>query len=162
QGNAKNTSIGSVIDTGAVSLPTNAPLFVNSTKDNYYLQEGSLAIDSGINSLQERANLASVTSPMGIPPSAIIAPANDLLGQLRVDDFFPQPNGVGQTVFIDRGALERADFLGPKAALAVPLDNDAGGVDHNSTVNKVLLIGQQLTNFSIQFSDAGIGVDDSS
>src|SRR5689334_23588601 len=51
--------------------------------------------------------------------------------QLRVDDPNQQsPPGQGSNVFIDRGAIERADFTGPRAVLYSPLDNDA---DRKST-----------------------------
>ncbi|MBI3836875.1 MAG: hypothetical protein HY288_02930, partial [Planctomycetia bacterium] len=153
---------GGVVETGAIALGASAPLFVNSSKNNFYLLEGSFAIDSSVNTLPERASLQVVTSPLGIPPSPIQAPDIDLLGQLRVDDPNTQPNGIGQNVFKDRGALERADFLGPIATLANPIDNDPAGLDHNTSLNKVLLIGQQVTSFSFQFSDGGTGIDDSS
>jgi hypothetical protein len=162
QSNGQNlVAPGAVVETGGIALAANAPLFVNSGKNNFYLQEGSLAIDSSINTLPERASLAAVTAPLGIPASPIQAPNLDLLGQLRVVDPFTQLNGVGQNVFKDRGAIERADFLGPIATLANPVDNDAAGLDQDPAPNSVLLVGQTVTSFNIQFSDAGVGVDDS-
>ena len=123
----------------------NAPLFVNSSKNNFYLVAGSLAVDTAINTVPERANLQVVTSPMGIPPSPIQAPDDDLLGQSR---------DANSNLFKDRGAIERVDTLGPVATLVNPVDNDP--VHH-----QVQLAGQTLNSFDIQFSDAGVGVDDS-
>jgi hypothetical protein len=86
----------------------------------------------------------------------------DVLGQLRVDN--PQisaPPGLGSNIFKDRGAVERADFNGPTAALINPLDNDPGGFDRNRQFNRVQLVGQQVTDFRIQLNEGiGVGVDD--
>ena len=45
----------SVFETNSIALAAGAPLFVDSSKGNFYLKAGSLAIDSSVNSLQERA-----------------------------------------------------------------------------------------------------------
>jgi hypothetical protein len=151
-------------ETNPINLPTNKnlPLFVNAAGGNFYPAEGSPIIDSSINTLPDRPQMVAVDSPLGIPPSPIQAPNYDLLGQLRVDDpLVSSPPGLGSNVFKDRGAIERADFTGPTAALTNPLDNDPAGVDRNPLPNQVLIVGQQLTNFSIQLSDVGVGVDDS-
>ena len=41
------------------------------------------------------------------------------------------PFGVGANVFKDRGALDRADFVGPNASLGSPQDNDFAGFDRD-------------------------------
>src|SRR5262249_3126078 len=64
-------------------------------------------------------------------------------------------------VFIDRGAFDRVDVLGPTAALVTPLDNDPAHLDQDLTVGNVTLSGQKVTKFSIHLIDAGVGVDDS-
>jgi len=122
-----------------------------------------LAIDSSINSLQDRASMTAVTGPLGIAPSPIIAPSYDLYGQLRVDD----PNvananlGAGANVFIDRGAIEHADAVGPSVALLAPVDNDAN--DLNAAGNVVFLRGQSLSEFTLQLNDgSGSGIYDAS
>lgn len=161
QGNANN-----LIGTGDIAqtvLPVNSPLFVDATKGNFYLKQNSLAIDSSVNSLSDRFELTAVTSPLGIPPSPIQAPEFDLLGQLRVDDpSVPSPPGTGSNVFKDRGAVERADFVGPTAVLVNPVDNDAGGIDRNPGINQLILVNRVLQSFSIQLQDSlGVNIDDS-
>jgi hypothetical protein len=149
-----------VAQTNAIFLQPNAPLFVNSDEENYYLAANSLAIDSSVNTLQERPSLQVVTAALGIPPSLIQAPDIDLFGQLRIDDpAVPSPPGLGSNVFKDRGALERSDFAGPTASLRNPVDNDAFKADSNATTTKVTVVGKMLTEFVIQLNDTGLGVD---
>ncbi len=63
-----------------------------------------------------------------------------MVGQLRVDDpDVAPPAGQGQNVFKDRGALDRADFVGPAAILLNPIDNDALGIDQDSADSVVQL-----------------------
>jgi hypothetical protein len=146
-----------------INLLATDPLFVNAVGGNFYPAAGSRVIDSSINSLVDRPSIVIVTNPLGIAPSPILAPDRDLIGQLRVDDpLAPPPPGLGSNVFKDRGALDRADFIAPEAALKNPLDNDLAGLDQNPAANKVLLLGQILTNFAIQLLDVnGSGIDDS-
>lgn len=149
-----------VAQTNAIFLQPNAPLFVNSDEENYYLAANSLAIDSSVNTLQERPNLQAVTAALGIPASLIQAPDVDLVGQLRIDDpAVPSPPGLGSNVFKDRGALERSDSLGPSASLRNPVDNDAFKVDRDAANTKVTVVGKKLNEFVIQLNDAGQGVD---
>ncbi|MEX0978350.1 MAG: dockerin type I domain-containing protein, partial [Pirellulales bacterium] len=150
-------------DSNAIALLANEPLFVDPSKRNFYLAEDSRAIDSSVNSVQERSALFSTTGALGIPPLPIQAPETDLLGQLRVDDpSVPTPPGLGSNIFKDRGALERADFIGPTAALVNPIDNDPAGLDRNQQANRVVLVNRQLTDFRIQLLDGvGVGIDDS-
>ncbi|MBS0262507.1 MAG: hypothetical protein JSS02_11200, partial [Planctomycetes bacterium] len=165
QGNTVNGTTG----TNAILLQPAAPLFVNPATASitaqsgagFYLKEGSLAIDSSLNSLGERSTMTAVLSPLGIPQSPIIAPVNDRFGQLRIDDpYVVNATGLGQNIFIDRGAIERADFVGPSAGLTNPQDN--GPADGDPTVNKVFIIQPlTLTEFDVQLSDVGVGIDNS-
>ncbi len=153
---------GGFLQDNAIILDAGAPLFVDTSKGNFYLAAGSLAIDSSVNAIQERPDLAAVTTQLGIPPSPIQASEFDLFGQLRVDDInVPSPPGLGSNVFKDRGAIERADVLGPVAVLRNPIDNDAALRDSSQVVNRVVLAGRTLKNFEIQLVDNGIGIDDS-
>ncbi len=147
----------------AINLGASDPLFVDAANDNFYLNENSMAIDSSVDSLLDRPALANVVAPLGFAPSPILAPDTDLLGQTRVDDpAVDPPAGVGGNVFKDRGALERADFIGPTAVLLNPVDNDAAGNDRNVLTNQVQLVNTLLTEFTIQLIDGGSGIDDSS
>ena len=169
--------------TGIEKVPTNIPntaldfnfdvadsarLFVNAQAGQYLPAAGSILIDSGIDSLPERPLFANVKKSVGISVSPVIAPDRDAVGQLRVDDpTVSPPSGLGQNVFKDRGALDRADFLGPTAVLVNPLDNDALGVDKDSAVSVVQLTSGVYSEFRIQLRDSdetfgGIGVNDDS
>ena len=164
QGNTANGTTGN----NAIFLQATDPLFVNPASAvatgesgaGFYVAELSKAIDSSLNSLGERPQMASVLSAIGLPPSPIIAPVTDRYGQLRVDDpSVPNATGLGANIFIDRGAIERADFVGPTAKLVVPLDNGPG--DGNPAVGTVFITSATaLTSFAIQFTDVGVGVDD--
>ena len=84
------------------------PLFRNPSLGDFTLVEGSLAIDSSIDSLSDRPELVAVTQPLGISQSPILAPELDQLGRLRIDNpLVASPPGLGFNVFKDRGALER-------------------------------------------------------
>ncbi len=73
-------------------------------------------------------------------------------------------------MFKDRGALERADFIGPSVQLLSPLDNDSQAVDKDSSISYVKLVDGTYQSFRIQLSDssgtvdpfAGVGIDDNS
>jgi Bacterial Ig domain/Dockerin type I domain/GEVED domain len=145
--------------TGIETVPTNVP---NTSLD--------LNFDSGIDSFRERPALATVKQAVGLAVSPIIAPAYDLVGQLRVDDpAVSPPSGQGQNVFKDRGALDRADFIGPAAILLDPIDNDALGVDRDPSDSVVELNSGVFPEFRIQLADGnepanpflGLGIDDS-
>ncbi|MCY2964244.1 MAG: hypothetical protein NT069_11530 [Planctomycetota bacterium] len=157
--NTANLSAG-VSATNSISLQLIDPLFVNPLTNNFYLASGSQAIDSSRNSLSERAGISSVKSPLDIPVSPIIAPANDRFGQLRLDDpAVPNAIGLGANIFIDRGAIERADFSKPKARLTTPLDNGVG-VDGDPTLDTVFITSPtDLTQFVLQLTDLGVGID---
>ena len=172
--------------TGIETVPTNIPntaqdqnfdvgnsvrLFVNAQAGQYLPAPGSPLIDSSINRLAERPGLATVKSAMGIVTSDLVAPDFDLVGQLRADDpAVSPPGGIGQNVFKDRGAFERADFIGPTAILLNPIDNDALGIDKDGSTSVVQLTGGVYPEFRVQLKDGneptnplkGIGVNDDS
>ncbi|MEX0938829.1 MAG: NF038122 family metalloprotease [Pirellulales bacterium] len=162
QGNVQNSNVG--LGDFPIVLPNSSPLFVNGAEGNFHLLQGSVAIDSAINSLQDRAVMVSVREPLGYDASPIFAPDRDLTGQFRVDDpNVGPPVGIGDK---DRGALDRSDFQGPSALLLTPRDN--GGTDMNPAETAVQLAGAVITRFSLQLVDGsqiegqfdGVGVDD--
>ena len=141
------------------NLSATDPLFTSAAGNDFYLAPGSKAIDSAINQLNPRSDLATAESLTGIAPSPTVAPAYDLYGQLRTADPQTNPSGVGSTLFKSRGAIESIDFTGPTAVLANPIDN--GSADQDPTPNVVHLVDGPLANFAIQLTDSGTGVDDS-
>lgn len=150
----------------ALVLNPTDPLFVNAAGGNFRLAKGSKAIDSSLNSLQDRASITTVTAPLGIGPSSILAPAIDVYGNARVDDpLAATPPGLGANIFIDRGATDRTDFDGPRATLTTPQDNDPAGLDLDQDPthpNKVVFTGSEPLFFAVQISDAGgVGIDQS-
>ena len=171
--------------TGIEKGPTNVPntsldqniivadgvqLFVNPQASQYLPVFGSRLIDSAIDSLPERTGFGVIKQSVGIPVSPILTPSTDIVGQLRVDDpDVSQPGSQGQSVFKDRGAYDRADFVGPAAVLLAPVDNDALGVDEDGSVSFVELKSGVYPEFRIQLADGkepanpfiGIGIDDS-
>ena len=164
-----NTALGTVGAAAYAPTPNDIlllatdPLFLSTT--SFYLASGSRAIDSSINVLPDRPEYVAVTGALGIPPTPIFAPDHDLYGQLRRDDpsqaSFP---GLGSNIFKDRGAVERADFLGPIARMISPLDNDTAGIDLDATGTNIFIDlpagSAPLTQFTVEIQDAGIGVDD--
>ena len=160
RGNGTNTTGISVGASAILLTDPNEPLFVDESTGNYYLAPGSRAIDSSLNSLQDRPELVAIRGPIGYPASPILAPDMDALGQIRVDDpSVASAPGQGANVFKDRGALDRADFVGPTAVLISPRDNDSLGFDSDPRVSFVNLTNQVVKNFSIQLLD-GIQPDD--
>lgn len=152
-------------------VPAGTRLFVNAQAGNFVPAAGSPLIDSAIDSLPERPALATVKTAMGLSVSPIIAPAFDIVGQLRTDDpNVAPPQGQGQNVFKDRGAYDRADFIGPAAILLRPIDNDSLGVDKDPSDSVVQLTSGVYPEFRIQLKDGnepanplfGLGIDDSS
>jgi hypothetical protein len=143
----------------------NTKLFVDPQNLNYYPAPDSPVIDSSIDSLEDRPELIQIRKPLGIPESPILTPTTDGAGQLRSDDpTVAPPPGIGENVFKDRGAIDRADFAGPEAKLISPLDN--GPLDRDPSTTQINLVSASLNEFSIQLSDrtlqgTGIGIDDS-
>lgn len=158
KGNGNNGTVGS----NAILLGADDPLFVNPEQGNFYLADGSQAIDSSLNSLSDRPEFVDVKDPLGMPNSDIFAPGYDAFGQLRVDDpTQTPPPGLGSNIFKDRGAIERADFVGPTARITLPADNDVAGVDLDNTPTKVYVANPELfTTMIIKLNDTGIGIDD--
>ncbi len=162
--NIPNTALDQNFD-----VPNGTRLFVNAQAGQYLPAPGSPLIDSAINKLDERPSLASVKTSMGLPVSDVIAPDYDLVGQLRADDpAVSPPGGIGQNVFKDRGAFDRADFIGPAAILLNPIDNDALGIDRDGSDSVVQLVSGVYPEFRIQLADGnepanpllGLGIDD--
>ena len=159
--NVQGTALGTFDHVDAAS----DPLFINAAKHNFNLQEKNsagvvnYAIDSSLQVLADRSAMTKIEAPLGIGPSPIIAPSTDETGKLRVADHrVPPNNATGSNVFIDRGALDVSDFIGPSAALANPPDNGAG--DQNPAPYAVLYGGAPLPNFQIQLNDGnGSGVE---
>lgn len=164
QNNGTNkTGVGGLGTDPQVLGPTE-PLFVNAAGRNYYLADGTRAIDSSVDSLNDRQAMTTVRDPLGIAVSPILAPEFDLTGQLRVDDpDISNPNGTGGNPFKDRGAYDRADFFGPIAQIQQPLDNDPDNVDSDRTNTFIQLKEgefEALDFFSILlFEEQGTGPD---
>lgn len=169
QGNGTNSPNVGTGSLPVILSPTDV-LFVDPANKNFYLAEGSKAIDAAVDAIQERAEVAQVVNPLGIDSTPLLAPERDITGQLRVDD----PNvvssgGVGGVTFRDIGAFDRADFTGPTGYLFDPQDNDAANRDLDASPDIVQWISGPLTNISIQLLDEGeisdqvqgTGVDDS-
>src|SRR5690606_37399826 len=105
-------------------------LFENAAGNRFTPAPNAPIIDSAVDSIMENSTLANLKATLGIPSGLILAPLRDNSGQLRADEpNMAPPSGIGADVFKDRGALDRADFVGPVARLDSPFDNDAAGVD---------------------------------
>ncbi|MGB7325807.1 MAG: hypothetical protein WBD31_13115, partial [Rubripirellula sp.] len=152
------------------TLPATEKVFVNAQASQFLPAPGSRIIDSSLDSLEEREAFRTVKQAIGISVSPVLAPSRDATGQLRVDDpSVAPPNGQGADVFKDRGALDRADFVGPSAETVRPLDNDALGVDQDSAISVIQLSSGVYPEFRLQLVDGfeladpfpGIGIDDS-
>ena len=157
------TVLGSVGNFPIALLP-NDPLFANTANQNFYLAAGSKAIDSSLNSLDDRFDFANrVKASMGIPQSPIFAPDRDITGQIRSDDSSaPNTSPQGASVVKDRGAIDRADFIGLTASLLDPQDNDTLGADVDGTATYVQVLDATLNHFKILLVDGnGTGPDDS-
>ena len=109
QRNTANTAGSAVVGQFATLVSNNVPVFVSAGTGNVYPAPSSPVIDSSIDSLQDRPSLVAVKQPLGIASSPILAPQYDSTGQLRVDDpSVETPFGLGENVFKDRGAQDRA------------------------------------------------------
>jgi hypothetical protein len=157
-------AVGTQVSAGAVqtqALTLAANPFVNAAAGNFYPVANSAIVDSALNALADRAEYTAVTSPIGAPPSPVIAPDRDLFGQLRSDDpLQASAPGLGSNVFKDRGAIDRVDFAKPFLGLVAPLDGSA--IDYAVAPDVVLLKGNDsrgVTQFALQLTDAGAGID---
>lgn len=152
------------------TVPAGVQIFVDAQGSLFLPAQNSPIIDSSLDSLEEREAFKTIKQAMGIALSPVKAPSRDATGQLRVDDpSVAPPSGLGADVFKDRGALDRADFVGPSAQAVRPLDNDSGNVDTDKSVSVIQLSGGVYPEFRIQLVDGfevadpfpGIGIDDS-
>ena len=160
--NATTQVSAGIAQTSPITLT--ADPFVNPSAGNYYLNPQSKAIDSSIDTLQDRAGVVSYKQTLGISPSPILAPQYDLYGQLRADDpsAATSASGLGFNVFKDLGAIDRVDFTKPSIALADPLDGATADTD--PAANAVRLEredARSVRSFSLQLSDVGVGIDPS-
>ena len=164
QDNIANSNAG--LGDFPIVLSASEVLFVDRDDSNFNLAESSLAIDSSIDSLRDRPAIVFVSNPIGASVSPILAPEMDNTGQLRVDDpNVDTPAGLGDNVFKDRGAIDRADFVGPTAALIAPADN--GSSDLNPVLGVVQVNNPAIRAFEVQLNDGlnetqrqgGTGVD---
>lgn len=162
QDNGSNGPIG----TDSILAASTAPLFIDAAADNYILDAASLAVDSSLNTLQDRFNYVNFKDELAIPPSPMRAPDRDLFGQLRVDSSSGQSGG-GSQVFKDRGAIDLADQDRPYAVLRNPVDNDQAGLDRDPNATVVWATDSILEDFRIFLGDGrnpdspqeGTGVD---
>ncbi len=157
------TQVGTAGDF-ALQLASFETLFVNALADNFFPDDKAKSIDSSIDSLNDRDEMVTVREPLGISASPILAPIRDASGQLRVDDpNVDNSSGQGADVFVDRGALDRSDFIGPNASMIGPLDNDSDGLDLNPEDHDISLLEDAthpIQEFLIQLLDGG-GTDNS-
>lgn len=152
--NDSNVAGSATIGQFATVLQPNIPVFVSAGTGNLYPAPGSPIIDSSIDSLADRPSLTAVKRPLGIADSPILAPEYDINGQLRINDpNVDAPSGLGENVFKDRGAQDRADFAGPSVLLQYPVDNDNKGLDSNPTESIVELTNINLSYFDIRIAD---------
>lgn len=113
-------------------------------------------IDSAVDSLNPNVDLVTLNSLLGIPTRSIDAPKRDQSGQLRADEPTQSPpGGIGADVFKDRGALDRADFVGPSATLDSPQDDDFAGLDTDPAYSYVNRKSGVFTEFRVLVQDLG-------
>ncbi|MEM9645151.1 MAG: GEVED domain-containing protein, partial [Planctomycetota bacterium] len=161
--NATDSTIA--VSTSAIQIPDGTPVFKDADRDLYIPATGSDIIDSSFSEIADRGDFfATVKDPVGISPSPIIAPGFDAYGQPRVDDpTKTSPGGVGQNVFIDRGAIDRADVTRPVAILTSPQDainQVVIGGDGDPDESFVRLAGGTVEFFEVQILDpSGTGPD---
>jgi hypothetical protein len=146
----------------SLTLATNP--FVAAQFANFYLAEGSQAIDSALNTFQDRTEYTVVTSPLGISVSPIVAPGRDIYGQVRGDDPKQASTpGLGSDIFKDRGAVDRVDFAAPFRKLVIPADTvRAGAVVRDDLENALTAsgaAGRGITRLELYLADSGVGID---
>ncbi|QDT09692.1 tandem-95 repeat protein [Planctomycetes bacterium K23_9] len=163
QNNATDSTEG--VANSSFVIPDDVDLFQDLARQIYIPAAGSDIIDSSFASLTDRSNfLQTVKQPIGISPSPIIAPGQDAYGQVRVDDpLVTTPGGVGLNVFIDRGAIDRADDERPVAVLVGPQDATGfvvPGGDQDVDSSFVRLADGIVEFFEVQLIDeSGTGPD---
>ncbi|NND98766.1 MAG: cell surface protein, partial [Pirellulaceae bacterium] len=163
QNNNTDSTLG--LSTSSVVIPQEVDLFEDPARRVYIPAAGSDVIDSSFASLPDRDEFfETVKEPVGISRSPIIAPKFDAYGQARVDDpNVATPGGVGVNVFIDRGAIDRADDERPVAVLTGPQDAiglTVDGGDQDVDQSFVRLSEGIVEFFDVQLIDtAGTGLD---
>ncbi|MCC9658214.1 tandem-95 repeat protein [Rhodopirellula halodulae] len=129
-------------------------------ESNFYLAAGSVALDDSEDA-NERSLHSQFKALLGIPPSPVLTPDRDALGQVRA-------NSGGTTAgTVDLGAIDRVDSRRPFATLLIPTDNDNAGQDTDPTATNLRLTDPVLDAFSILLSDGenifskfeGTGID---
>ncbi|MCC9657531.1 tandem-95 repeat protein [Rhodopirellula halodulae] len=166
-----NTDSTLPIASSSIVIPDGTALFQDPSRSIFIPVENSPIIDSSFASLPDRNNFFNtVKNPVGIAASPIIAPSFDAYGQPRVDGQSNSSGGVGANVFIDRGALDRADDGRPVALLINPFDADgveaasqnvnSGDTDPGSSFVRLTNPTQTVEFFEIQLVDpSGTGPD---
>ncbi|WP_145348533.1 tandem-95 repeat protein [Rosistilla ulvae] len=151
---ASNVNPGNVFNDFNDVIASDQQVLNNPEGDDFIPNPGSYAIDSSIESLLERDQFSSLKNALGISPSPVLAPRRDVFGLLRADDpSVATPPGIGGNVFIDRGAVDRADFVGPGATLILPFDNDGAGTDTDRNLTRVDLQTPPPSEFRIRLQD---------
>ena len=145
-----------------VTLPV-AP-FVNAAAGNFNPVAGTPAIDTSLNSLQDRNEFLVVNSPIGVPPSPILAPEKDLYGQVRSDDPGQTSSvpGLGLNAYKDLGAIDRVDLSQSPPYLVILDPRDNGPDDVEVAADVVQIEGATARNrqfFEFQILDQGAGID---
>ena len=152
--NTANTANSATVGQFAIVVPSTTEVFSDLSTGNLYPAANSPIIDASIDSLQDRSSLVSVKNSVGIGSSSILAPQYDVNGLLRVDDpGVSSPSGLGENVFKDRGAQDRADFIGPSVVMVEPVDNDVAGLDGNPDPSVIELTNYTARYFDIQLYD---------
>ena len=161
KGNTTNVSPAGLSESFRINLGATDPLFMNPSAGRFYLAAQSQAIDSSMSSLENRSSMETVKAAIGLPTSPIIAPEFDANGLRRSDDpTVSSPPGLGANVFIDRGAIDRVDQIGPQAILQRPLDNDALGIDTDRTNSYIRVQSGNYDYFEILIDERqGTGPD---
>jgi len=183
QANNVNGNIGGVLFVGTtdadtpgtdgIARPDSAALFVDAARRNFYLDSGARPVDSARLNVGDRPSLFFVRDELEISRSPIVTPDFDLFGQKRVDD--PSQELPGE-VKPDIGAVERADFDGPTAALVVtgivdkatlpgrvlvtPSDSASESVLEINDIDVVISDPLFFNRFIVKLADDGIGVND--
>ncbi|MEL6108329.1 MAG: Ig-like domain-containing protein, partial [Planctomycetota bacterium] len=136
------------------------PVFVDLANRDFYPESFSLLIDNSVGAVDDRIVLQGLRNQLGIAVSPIIAPSRDITDQLRTGAPNNNGGGTGNNVFIDIGAIDRSDTVGPIASLNVPLDN--GINDSDAAESFVRVIRGTVEGFELQILDRnGVGLDDS-
>lgn len=151
-GNGMNTLGIAGLGAEPIVVGAGQPLFLDAARRNFIPAANSALIDSSIEFTADRLEISTLRQALGIRLSPIVAPARDLSGQLRQND--PSVgSGTGANVFIDRGALDRTDLVGPIARIMRPLDNDVAGRDIDLGETYIRLVDGTLNYFEIQLDD---------